>query len=127
MVKKKGPAMSERPPHKEPYAVSYSTYMNHKCRCEGCTDHHRRKHKEWRDQASREQRAKFNRRVNLRKQERNGRQSFEAPNSGKPYSDEDRAIALNPDYTAMQAAELLGRTPFSIKQFRADDRKKNRS
>ncbi len=115
--------MSERPPHKEPYAVSYSTYMNHKCRCAGCTDDHRRKHKEWRDRASAEQRTKLNRRTNLRKQERNGLQSFEAPNSGKPWTNEDRAVALDQNYTAMQAAELLGRTPFAIKWYRAQERK----
>jgi hypothetical protein len=117
--------MIERPPHKEPYAVSYSTYMNHRCRCAGCTDHYRIKHKEWRARASQEQRAKLNRRTNLRKQEQNGLKSMEAPNRGKPWTDEDRTVVMNPDYTAMQAAEMLGRTPFAVKWYRSQQRKKS--
>lgn len=109
-----------RPPHKEGYSVSYTTYVNHKCRCEGCTDAHRLNHKKWRDKTSPEMRRRMNRRKDLRVTEQNA--TMPTPNKGKPWSDEDKAIALNPKLTARQAAEKLGRTMFSVKQFRADNR-----
>jgi hypothetical protein len=40
------------------------------------------------------------------------------PNNGKPYSDQDKAIALNLDLTAREAAQALGRSMFSIKEYR---------
>jgi hypothetical protein len=109
--------MGERPPHKEPYAVSYNTYRNHKCRCEGCTDHQRIQHREWRARALADPRKNLNRRVTLSK--------IDAPNGGRRWTNEDRAVALNPDYTTKQAAEILGRTPSSIRQYRLEQ-KKNR-
>lgn len=119
--------MSESPPHKEPYAVSYTTYINHGCRCAGCTDDHRRQHREWRlARASPEARKRLNLRSDLRKQEQNGMQSMSATNLRKPWTDQDRAIALDPRYSARQAAEMLGRTMFSVKQLRYEARKRER-
>jgi|688.fasta_scaffold1506878_2 hypothetical protein len=119
-------AKKPRPPHIEGYAVSYTTYVNHRCRCEGCAADHRRKHKEWRDNASPEMRRKLYKRVEDRKRRINEQQSRTMPNRSKPWTDEDRAVALNPKLSAQQAANILGRTMFSVKQYRAQHRKKMR-
>lgn len=116
-------AESVKPPHKTGYAVNYATYMNHGCRCEGCTEDHRLKHKQWRAQASGDLRARMNARRTERARKQNA--AMPTPNTGKPYSDHDKAIALNPMLTARQAAERLGRSMYSIKEYRKQHRKQN--
>lgn len=104
------------------YAVSYTTYMNHGCRCEGCTDDHRLKHREWRHRAmTGEQRQRANEKRYARAKVQNA--AMPTPNTGKPFTDEDKAIALDLTLTARQAAEKLGRSMFSIKEYRRTQRK----
>jgi hypothetical protein len=109
-------AESVRPPHKEGYAVNYATYMNHGCRCVGCTADATKRHREWRSRASKDVRTKINARGESRRSRQNA--AMPTPNNGKPYSDQDKAIALNLDLTAREAAQALGRSMFSIKEYR---------
>lgn len=113
-----------RTPHLEGYAVSYTTYLNHKCRCEGCTADHRRKHKQWRDNASPEAKKKLYKRIDDRKRRQNADQAKTVPNTRKPWTEEDRKVALNMELTSRQAANILGRTMLSVKQYRSEQRRK---
>jgi hypothetical protein len=116
-------AKRPRPPHIEGYPVSYTTYVNRRCRCEGCAADHRRKHKEWRDQRPEEAKRTQYRKDDERKARQNEQQSKTVPNRSKPWTDEDRSVALDEGLSARQAANILGRTMFSVKQYRAAHRK----
>ena len=112
--------MDNKTQHIEGRAVSYSTYMNHGCRCAGCTDHHRIKHKEWRMRATPEQRKRMNKRNSGRVARINN--AMPTPNKGKPWSAADTAVALDATITVREAARRLGRTLYSVKQLRSSNR-----
>ena len=121
-----------RPPHIEGKPVNNSTYMNYKCRCQGCTAAHTVEYRKWRQKMVRDARSgsaeaeklrkKMNKRTNDRAKRDNEESRATRPNTGKPWSEEDLAVALDRRYSARQAAEMLGRTMFSVKQIRADHR-----
>lgn len=114
----------DRPPHLEGYPVSYSTYTNHKCRCEGCWADHKRRHKQWRDNTSPEMRRRMNRRQTRRLQQNVQAAREQTPNLRKPWTEAEKRVAADTSLSVRQAAELLGRTYFSVKQMRHELRKR---
>lgn len=106
----------------EGYAVSSTTYTNHGCRCEGCLADHREKHRQWRKTASPAARRKLNKRGTNRIKRANAEIAAAAVNSNKPWTDEDKSIALNPRYTVREAAQILGRTVYAVKFLRSQHR-----
>lgn len=111
------------PPHLDGHPVSYVTYNNHRCRCQGCTAAKTEQHRAYRKVAS----PAVKKRMNRRKTVRNQRQNIEmgnVVNNRKPWTEEDRRVALDRTITVRQAAELLGRSIFAVKQYRSDHRDK---
>lgn len=110
---------SVNPPHIEGYAVSYSTYANHKCRCAGCTADHLAKYKEYRERASPEVRARMNKRKTDRMKRQNSQMKVAVRNMRKRWTPEEIAVAKDPELTIKQAAEILGRTIYAVKHQRS--------
>lgn len=116
-------AESMRPTHIKGYPVSYTTYTNRGCRCEGCLADKREQHRLWRQKrASPTARKALNKRRSSRAYRNNAEAAALAVNSNKPWTDEDRAVALRPDLTLKEAALLLGRTVYAVKFMRRQHR-----
>ena len=57
------------------------------------------------------------------------RQRFSIPsatNKGKPWTEDDRAVALDRSLTTLQAAKSLGRTAYAIRTIRRDAAREER-
>lgn len=122
-----GQSVRVRPPHiSDRYAISDATYTNHGCRCVGCNDAHNARHKKWRDHASPEARQNMVRRINKHKDRINEELRADAVNHGKPWTPEDKAVLADDSLTNRQAAVLLGRTLYTVKQTRYQMRKAQR-
>lgn len=115
-----GTQKKPRPPHiDDKYAVSYTTYVNHGCRCEGCAADHRAKHKQWRDGASREMRRRLNKRATEYRKRLVEEQRPGLANNGKPWTDEEKQIAWDRSISVRQASEILGRTIYAVRYMRS--------
>lgn len=108
--------MSE--PHMSQYAVSYTTYGNHGCRCDGCREDMNRYARKHRAEASPATRRKMNAYADARYRRRNAESVAAAVNMGKPWTSEDLAIACDRSMSVMQSAKVLGRSMDSVKHMR---------
>jgi hypothetical protein len=109
------------PPHIEGKSVSYTTYANYGCRCEGCTVAHREEYNRWRNSLPAERKKELNARTSRAKDRRvrelNDELALHA-NKSKAWTEREIAIALDRSITVRQAAEMLGRTIYAVKSIR---------
>jgi len=77
--------------------VGNTTYANQRCRCDGCTEAHRKAHREYRARANKQ---------------------LALDRLHKRWTDPEMAIALDPGLTTREAAQQVGRTLSAIAELR---------